>query len=56
MTLMRTKTLVERAKRLNAVSPVNQLTGIEDKHMLMPIPQTEINLNKDAKLEQNPGY
>ena len=56
MTLMRTKTLVERAKRLNAVSPVNQLTGIEDKHMLLPIPQTEINLNKDAKLEQNPGY
>lgn len=56
MTLMRTKTLVERAKRLNAVSPVNQLTGIEDKHLLMPVPQSEINLNKDAKLEQNTGY
>lgn len=56
MTLMRTKTLVERAKRLNAVSPVNQLTGIEDKHLLMPIPQAEINLNKDAELEQNTGY
>ena len=56
MTLMRTKTLVERAKRLNAVSPVNQLNGIEDKHLLMPIPQAEINLNKDAKLEQNTGY
>jgi len=23
---------------------------------LWPIPQTEIDLNKDAKLEQNPGY
>ena len=56
MTLMRTKTLVERAKRLNAVSPVNQLNGIEDKHLLMPIPQAEINLNKDATLEQNTGY
>jgi starch-binding outer membrane protein, SusD/RagB family len=56
MTLMRTKTLVDRATRLNAVSPVNQMTGIATRHLLMPIPQSEINLNKDAKLEQNPGY
>lgn len=56
MTLMRTKTLVEHATRLNAVSPVNQLTGITQTHLLMPIPQSEINLNKDARLEQNPGY
>jgi starch-binding outer membrane protein, SusD/RagB family len=56
MTLMRTGTLVERAKRLNSVSPLNQLTGISNVNLLMPIPQTEINLNKDAKLEQNPGY
>ena len=56
MTLMRTGTLVARAKRLNAISPINQMAGILDKHLLMPIPQTEINLNKDAVLEQNPGY
>lgn len=56
MTLMRTKTLVDRATRLNAVSPLNQLTGISNNNLLMPIPQSEINLNKDAKLEQNPGY
>jgi hypothetical protein len=56
MTLMRTGKLVERAKRLNAVSPLNPLSGIEDKHLLMPIPQSEIDLNKDAVLEQNPGY
>jgi hypothetical protein len=56
MTLMRTKTLVTRAKRFNSVSPLNQMTGIEDKHLLLPIPQSEINLNKDAVLEQNPGY
>jgi hypothetical protein len=56
MTLMRTGTLVERAKRLNSVSPVNQMTGLENKHLLMPIPQAEIDLNKDAELEQNPGY
>jgi hypothetical protein len=56
MTLMRTKTLVERTRRLNSVSPINQLIGIEDKHLLLPIPQAEINLNKDAVLEQNTGY
>jgi hypothetical protein len=56
MTLMRTKTLVTRARRFNAVSPINQMAGIEDKHLLLPIPQAEINLNKDAVLEQNPGY
>jgi hypothetical protein len=56
MTLMRTGTLVERAKRLNAVSPLNQLAGLTNTHLLMPIPLAEINLNKDAKLEQNPGY
>jgi hypothetical protein len=56
MTLMRTGTLVERATRLNSVSPVNQMTGISSKNLLLPIPQSEIDLNKDAKLEQNPGY
>jgi hypothetical protein len=56
MTLMRTGTLVERANRLNSISPVNQMTGLTTKHLLMPIPQSEIDLNKDAVLEQNPGY
>jgi hypothetical protein len=56
MTLMRTGKLVERTLSLNAVSPVNQVTGLAPKHLLLPIPQSEIDLNKDAKLEQNPGY
>lgn len=56
MTLMRTGLLVERATRLNATSPLNQLSGLQEKHELMPIPISEINLNKDAVLEQNPGY
>ncbi|MBC7903349.1 MAG: RagB/SusD family nutrient uptake outer membrane protein, partial [Gemmatimonadaceae bacterium] len=56
MTLMRTKTLVDRAVKYNSVSPVNQMTGIAAKHLLMPIPQSEIDLNKNAKLEQNQGY
>lgn len=56
MTLMRTGKLVERAIKYNSISPLNQLSGIAAKHLLMPIPQSEIDLNKDAVLEQNPGY
>jgi hypothetical protein len=56
MTLMRTKTLVERATRLNSGNAVNPLRGISQNNLLLPIPLTEIQLNKDAVLEQNPGY
>ncbi len=56
MTLMRTGTLVTRATALNSNSPANPLNGLQAKHLLLPIPLTEINLNKDAVLEQNPGY
>ncbi|HWV71797.1 MAG TPA: RagB/SusD family nutrient uptake outer membrane protein [Pseudosphingobacterium sp.] len=56
MTLMRTKTLVERAIRLNSNSAVNPLRGISPNNLLLPIPLREIQLNKDAILEQNPGY
>ena len=56
MTLMRTKKLVDRVKRLNASSAVNPVQGIADKHLLLPIPLNEIQLNKDAVLQQNPGY
>ncbi len=30
--------------------------GIQAHIRLYPIPQTEIDLNVDGKLEQNPGY
>ncbi|GEO04501.1 membrane protein [Adhaeribacter aerolatus] len=60
LTLMRTGTLVDRATRLNgkpAGLPANRrITGLAEKHLLLPIPQNEIDLNKDAVLEQNPGY
>jgi hypothetical protein len=56
MTLMRTKTLVDRATRLNSNSAVNPIRGLSSTHLLMPIPLTEIQLNKDAVLAQNPGY
>ncbi|WEA00889.1 RagB/SusD family nutrient uptake outer membrane protein [Mucilaginibacter sp. SJ] len=55
-TLMRTGTLVDRATRLNSNDAVHPTTGIAAKNMLLPIPLSEIQLNKDAVLEQNPGY
>lgn len=56
MTLMRTKTLLQRAK-LNTESTIKgEISGLEEKHLLLPIPLDEILRNKDATLEQNPGY
>jgi hypothetical protein len=52
VTLVRTKTLVSRAMRLNSAN----ITGHQDFNMLLPIPQTEIDLNNGATLTQNPGY
>jgi hypothetical protein len=56
LTLMRTGTLVDRAIRLNATDAVHPTVGIVAKNLLLPIPLSEIQLNKDAVLEQNPGY
>lgn len=56
MTLMRTGTLVDRATRLNSNDPSKPMTGISNTNLLLPIPLSEIQLNKDAVLEQNPGY
>lgn len=60
MTLMRTGMLAKRALRLNqdanCPKPLAGLDSVNVKKPLLPIPQTEIDLNKDAKLEQNPGY
>lgn len=56
MTLMRTGTLVERSLRLNANDAQHPTVGLTAKNLLLPIPLTEIQLNKDAVLTQNPGY
>jgi hypothetical protein len=56
MTLMRTGTLVTRVTALNSNSALNAVSGLQNKHLLLPIPLSEINLNKDAVLEQNPDY
>lgn len=51
MTLMRTGQLVNRVSTRG-----QKITGISATNLLLPIPQSEIDLNKDAVLEQNPGY
>jgi hypothetical protein len=51
MTLMRTGTLLTRV-----VGRGLKITGLTSKNLLLPIPLSEIQLNKDAVLEQNPGY
>jgi starch-binding outer membrane protein, SusD/RagB family len=62
LTLMRTGTLVDRIKSRNP--PVGNsaidVTGISvlegGAKLLLPIPQSERDLNKDADLKQNTGY
>lgn len=56
LTLMRTGTLVDRAINNNSNTVLYPLNGLTKTNLLMPIPQQEINLNKDAVLAQNPGY
>lgn len=64
MTLMRTGKLVDRIKLHNPDVPGNpsniNISGLSilegGEKLLLPIPQTEINLNRDAELTQNLGY
>jgi hypothetical protein len=55
MTLMRTGTLVTRTLAHNTQT-INPVVGLTSKNLLLPIPQSERDLNKDANLEQNTGY
>ncbi len=55
MTLMRTGTLVTRTLQYNTQT-INPVVGLTSKNLLLPIPKSEIDLNKDAVLEQNQGY
>ena len=61
MTLVRTGKLAERWEKYHDRGdkvPENKLSSGFDaaKHILLPIPLSEIQLNKDAELKQNPGY
>lgn len=61
MTLVRTGRLYDRARELTGTTKladgnIETTEGLQQYHNLLPIPQTEINLNKDAELSQNTGY
>lgn len=53
MTLVRTGTLISRTRRFGEAAAAST---IQDYNALLPIPQSEIDLNKSATLTQNPGY
>ena len=60
-TLCRTGKLAERVKMMMDKwaegTASKAISGFDaSKHTLLPIPLSEIQLNKDANLEQNPGY
>ena len=60
-TLMRTGELANRVNMMVSkwaeTADNKKLKGFDaKKHILLPIPLTETQLNKDAVLEQNPGY
>lgn len=55
ITLRRVGKLVERVRKYNN-NPLNPGLNIQDYHVLWPIPQTQIDLNIDVVMEQNPGY
>jgi len=55
ITLRRVGKLVERVRLYNN-NPLNPGLNIQDHHVLWPIPLSQIDLNIDAEIIQNPGY
>ncbi len=55
ITLLRLGKLVERVTKYNS-NPLRWGASIQSHNNLWPIPQTEIDLNINAVLTQNPGY
>lgn len=57
LTLMRLEKLAERVKKHDPMHNGEiRSNGVENFHNLWPIPQSEIERNTEAVLEQNPGY
>lgn len=55
ITLMRLGKLVERVRKYNN-NPLTPQLRIQDHNNLFPIPQSQIDININAVLTQNPGY
>ncbi len=56
ITLMRTGTLIERAKLNTESSIKGTISGLEPRILLLPIPLSEIQRNSEVAWENNPGY
>lgn len=57
MTLVRMGKLKDRITQNGDASPAEKITtGFQEFNALLPIPLSEIQLNKGAELKQNPGY
>ena len=57
LTLMRVDKLADRVSKNNPMYNGQYAShGVEEYHNLWPIPQSEIERNSEAVLEQNPGY
>lgn len=55
ITLRRTGKLLERVRKY-CNNPIYPGCNIKDYNVLFPIPQSQIDLNINAKIAQNPGY
>ena len=55
ITLRRMGKLIERVRKYNN-NPKNPGLNIQDYNILFPIPQSQIDLNINAVITQNPGY
>ncbi|MBL7737285.1 MAG: RagB/SusD family nutrient uptake outer membrane protein [Chitinophagaceae bacterium] len=55
ITLLRTGKLIERTRKYND-NPLMPGANIQDYNNLWPIPQQQLDLNRDNKWAQNPGY
>lgn len=53
--LMRMGKLIDRARRYHD-NPFNPGANIQDHNTVLPIPQSQIDLNRGVQWEQNPGY
>lgn len=53
--LRRTGKMVERVRKYNN-NPLIRGGNIQDYHVLLPIPQIQMDLNINAEFPQNPGY
>lgn len=56
MELMRTNKLLDRVDLNHGAPQGMQVEGIREANLLFPIPISEIQLNTEAELTQNPGY